>query len=172
MGIRPLRADEVAALVDDLWLPFAAEMGDVDDYDALAEDVDARAEALDYRTEQVDAEGVQTFVAVADGESSSGSETGPDSAEGSLRGYVTVAASESPPVFARGSVAKVKDLYVAPPARGEGVGTALLERAHEWGRDRGCERAALSVHADNDAARSCYESMGYETRYLKLDRPL
>ncbi|WP_148415150.1 GNAT family N-acetyltransferase [Haloferax sp. KTX1] len=172
MQIRPLRADEVEALVDDLWLPFADEMGDVDDYDALAEDVDARAEALDYRAERVDAEGVQTFVAVADGESAAESGPAPDSAEGSLRGYVTVAASESPPVFARGSVAKVKDLYVASPARGEGVGTALLERAHEWGRDRGCERAALSVHADNDAARSCYESMGYETRYLKLDRPL
>ncbi|ELZ90115.1 GNAT family N-acetyltransferase [Haloferax sulfurifontis] len=172
MGIRPLRADEVEALVDDLWLPFAAEMGDIDSYDALAEDVDARAEALDYRSEQVDAEGVQTFVAVADGESATESGAGPDSDEGSLRGYVTVAASESPPVFARGSVAKVKDLYVAPAARGEGVGTELLERAHEWGRDRGCERAALSVHADNDAARSCYESMGYETRYLKLDRQL
>ncbi|WP_424006665.1 GNAT family N-acetyltransferase [Haloferax denitrificans] len=172
MGIRPLRADEVEALVDDLWLPFAAEMGDIDGYDALAEDVDARAEALDYRTEQVETEGVQTFVAVADGESAAESGAGPDSDERSLRGYVTVAASESPPVFARGPVAKVKDLYVAPAARGEGVGTELLERAHEWGRDRGCERAALSVHADNDAARSCYESMGYETRYLKLDRPL
>lgn len=165
MGIRPLQADEVDALVDDLWLPFAAEMGEVDDYDALAEDVDARAEALDYRGEQVDAEGVQTFVAVAD----AGAEA---DAIDDLRGYVTVAASESPPVFARGPVAKVKDLYVAPAARGEGVGTELLERAHEWGRDRGCERAALSVHADNDAARSCYESVGYETRYLKLDRPL
>lgn len=75
-------------------------------------------------------------------------------------------------IHLRGPVAKVKDLYVAPAARGEGVGTELLERAHEWGRDRGCERAALSVHADNDAARSCYESMGYETRYLKLDCPL
>ncbi|ELZ66407.1 GNAT family N-acetyltransferase [Haloferax sp. Atlit-10N] len=165
MQIRPLQADEVDALVDDLWLPFAEEMGDIDDYDALAEDVDVRAEALDYRSEQVEAENTRTFVAVAAAEES-------DSAERSLRGYVTVADADSPPVFARGSVAKVKDLYVAPAARGEGVGTELLERAHEWGRDRGCERAALSVHADNDAARSCYESMGYETRYLKLDRPL
>ncbi|RDZ63703.1 N-acetyltransferase [Haloferax sp. Atlit-12N] len=169
MQIRPLRADEVDALVDDLWLPFAEEMGDIDDYDALAEDADVRAEALDYRTEQVEDEDTRTFVAVAAAE---GSVSGPDLDEGSLSGYVTVADSESPPVFARGSVAKVKDLYVAPAARGEGVGTALLERAHEWGRDRGCERVALSVHADNDAARACYESMGYETRYLKLDRPL
>ncbi|QOS12512.1 N-acetyltransferase [Haloferax sp. Atlit-4N] len=166
MQIRPLRADEVDALVDDLWLPFAEEMGDIDDHDALAEDADVRAEALDYRTEQVEAENTRMFVAVA----AAGAES--DSAERSLRGYVTVADADSPPVFARGSVAKVKELYVAPEARGEGVGTELLERAHEWGRDRGCERAALSVHADNDAARSCYESMGYETRYLKLDRPL
>ncbi|MCO8265631.1 GNAT family N-acetyltransferase [Haloferax sp. AB510] len=169
MQIRPLRADEVDALVDDLWLPFAEEMGDIDDYDALAEDADVRAEALDYRTEQVDAEDTRTFVAVAAAEESA---SGPNPDEGSLAGYVTVVDSESPPVFARGSVAKVKDFYVAPATRGEGVGTALLERAHEWGRDRGCERTALSVHADNDAARSCYESMGYETRYLKLDRPL
>ncbi|WP_416840574.1 GNAT family N-acetyltransferase [Haloferax sp. DFSO52] len=157
MRIRPITRDEITELVDDLWLPFAGEMGDIDEYDALAEDVDVRAEALDYRRTQLDDDETQTFVAVSDDE---------------LVGYTTVAYSESPPVFARDSGAKVKDLYVAPEARGEGLGTSLLERAHEWGRDRGCARISLSVHARNDAARSCYESMGYETRYVKMDRPL
>ncbi|KAB1198343.1 MULTISPECIES: GNAT family N-acetyltransferase [Haloferax] len=157
MHIRPIAESDVTALIDDLWLPFAREMGAIDDYDALAEDVDARTEAIDYRRAQLTDDDVQTFVAVDD--------------EG-LVGYTTVSYSEAPPVFARDAAAKVKDLYVAPKARGAGLGTSLLERAHEWGRERGCTRVSLSVHARNDAARSCYDSMGYETRYVKMDRPL
>lgn len=159
MQIRPITPDDVPSLVDDLWLPFADEMGDIDQYDALSDGVDVRAEAVEYRREQLEDERVQTFVAVD------------DDGQG-LVGYTTVSYSAAPPVFARGPVAKVKDLYVEPGARGDGLGTRLLERAHEWGRERGCERAALSVHARNDAARSCYESMGYETRYVKMGRPL
>lgn len=157
MQIRPAHEEDVTALVDDLWLPFADEMADIDDYDALAEDVDVRTEAIAHRHAQFEDEDVQILVA-DDG--------------GVLVGYTVVTYSASPPVFARGPVAKVNDLYVAPDARGAGVGTALLERAHEWGRERGCERAVLSVHARNDVARSCYESMGYEMRYLKMDRRL
>ncbi|KAB1187661.1 MULTISPECIES: GNAT family N-acetyltransferase [Haloferax] len=159
MQIRPCSDADIASLVDDLWLPFAEEMGGIDQYDALATDVDVRTEAVEYRRAQLADEDTETFVAVDD--------------EGRrLVGYTTVSYAESPPVFARGPVAKVKDLYVAPAARGDGLGTRLLERAHEWGRERGCERVALSVHARNEGARACYESMGYETRYLKMDRSL
>ncbi|AFK20022.1 GNAT family N-acetyltransferase [Haloferax mediterranei ATCC 33500] len=161
MEIRPLHAADVPALVDDLWFPFAEEMGDIDPHDSLADDVDVRSEAIQYRRNQLGDEDVQTFVAVDD-----------ESERQSLAGYTTVSYSEAPSVFARGSVAKVKDLYVAPEARGDGLGTALLERAHEWGRERGCEQATLSVHARNDVAQSCYEELGYETRYVKMDRPL
>ncbi|ELZ96877.1 N-acetyltransferase GCN5 [Haloferax mucosum ATCC BAA-1512] len=164
MEIRPLHADDVPALIDDLWLPFAAEMGDIDQYDALADDVDVRSEAVAYRHSQLDDDDVRTFVAVG--------EDGDEGSDASLLGYTTVSYSEAPSVFARDSVAKVKDLYVTSDARGDGLGTALLERAHDWGRERGCDRAALSVHARNDVARSCYEELGYETRYVKMDRPL
>ncbi|WP_411964309.1 N-acetyltransferase family protein [Haloferax sp. YSMS24] len=157
MRIRPITERDVPVLVDDLWLPFAEEMAEIDEYDALAEDVDVRAHAIDYRREQLTDDDVETFVA-EEGER--------------LVGYTTVSYSDSPPVFARDAMAKVNDLYVAPDARGEGLGTSLLERAHEWGRERGCRRVSLSVHARNDAAQSCYESMGYETRYVKMDRPL
>ncbi|WP_410766660.1 GNAT family N-acetyltransferase [Haloferax sp. DFSO60] len=157
MDIRPIRADEVPVLIDDLWLPFADEMRGIDERDSLAEEVDVRTEAIDYRRAQLDDEDVQTFVAVEDGV---------------LAGYTTVTYSEGPSVFARGPRAKIKDLYVAPENRGAGFGTELLERAHEWGRERDCESAALTVHARNETARQCYEAMDYETRYVKMDRPL
>ncbi|SEL54827.1 GNAT family N-acetyltransferase [Haloferax larsenii] len=157
MDVRPLRPDEVPTFVDDLWLPFATEMGNLDEHDALAGDEYVRVNALAYRQAQLADEDVQTFVAEADG---------------SQTGYTTVSYSESPPVFARGATAKVTELYVEPDARGSGLGTALLERAHEWGERRGCEHAALSVHARNETAQACYEAAGYETRYLKMDRQL
>ena len=116
MDVRPLRPDEVPTFVDDLWLPFATEMGDLDEYDALAGDEYVRVNALAYRQAQLVDENVATFVAEADG---------------SHTGYATVTYTESPPVFDRGATAKVTELYVEPDARGGGVGTTLLERAHE-----------------------------------------
>ncbi|WP_396611768.1 GNAT family N-acetyltransferase [Haloferax sp. S1W] len=157
MDVRPLRADDVPALVDDLWLPFATEMGELDEYDALADDGHVRTNAMAYRQRQFADDDVETFVVEADG---------------SFLGYATVSYTESPPVFDRGATAKVTELYVTPDARGRSLGTTLLDRAHEWGSERDCEYAALSVHARNETAQACYEQAGYETRYLKMDRPL
>jgi ribosomal protein S18 acetylase RimI-like enzyme len=53
------------------------------------------------------------------------------------------------------------DLFVAPDARRQGVGRALLARAHEWTRAGGAQRVELSTAVDNLQAQALYESMGY-----------
>jgi len=61
-----------------------------------------------------------------------------------------------------GSTVHVFAMWVAPEARGRGVGRALLDAAEAWGRDRGAGRGYLAVTAGNEAAERLYGHAGYE----------
>lgn len=56
----------------------------------------------------------------------------------------------------------VRSMYVAPAARGQGVGrrllTAAIEQAWEW---RGVEQLSLAVTASNEPAVKLYENAGF-----------
>jgi ribosomal protein S18 acetylase RimI-like enzyme len=58
-------------------------------------------------------------------------------------------------------VAHVFAMWVAPDARGAGVGRALLDAVAGWARDRGCGRLVLSVTESNAVARAFYEAHGF-----------
>jgi len=62
---------------------------------------------------------------------------------------------------AEGGVAHVYAMWVAPDARGAGVGRALLDAVAGWARDRGCDRLVLSVTESNETARCFYEECGF-----------
>ncbi|QLP98676.1 MAG: GNAT family N-acetyltransferase [Rhodoblastus sp.] len=62
--------------------------------------------------------------------------------------------------FARRSV-DLHHLFVAPAARGRGVGRALVEAAAEWARVRSAVRLTVGTHPDNARARSYYERLGF-----------
>lgn len=155
MNVRPLRAHEIDRLIDELWLPFAREMADLDAYNELAEDV--RADARSYRREKLADESTATFVATVDDV---------------LAGYVRVTADQSPPVFARGPEATIGEVYVAPSHRGASLATALLDRAESWAEDRGCEYATLSVNERNETAQAVYDAREYSVRRYKMDKRL
>lgn len=87
---------------------------------------------------------------------------------GSVSGGVT----DSPELYTRGRNCYVDGLYVVPERRREGIAGRLLEYMHEWGRERGCEYASLSVHVDNEAALSFYEDHGFEPKFHSLRRRL
>jgi GNAT superfamily N-acetyltransferase len=160
--VRPLREDEaeVERLVEEFWLPFAREMAEVDDYNELVDEEVAREHGVSYRHEGLADDDSRVWVAEREQEREA------------WLGYVRASVSGSPPVFARGPTLRVGELYVVPGARGEGVADELLARATDWGEERGCERVGLSVNAENDRARAFYDRKGFETRRLKLDRPL
>lgn len=55
----------------------------------------------------------------------------------------------------------LNDLFVAPEARRQGVGRALMERARQHAMEtRACE-IALSTGVGNSGAQALYESLGY-----------
>ncbi len=55
----------------------------------------------------------------------------------------------------------LNDLFVAPQARAQGVGRALLRRAAADARARGAVRLELSTAVDNSTAQALYEAEGW-----------
>jgi len=56
----------------------------------------------------------------------------------------------------------LNDLFVAPTARGHGVGTLLLKAAAEFGQSQNAARLALSTGIENKAAQRLYEANGWK----------
>ena len=68
----------------------------------------------------------------------------------------------------------LNDLFVAPSARRLGVGRALMEAARRHAIETGAKRLTLETVAENRAAWSLYEDLGYlvhdpSTRFYTLD---
>ena len=79
---------------------------------------------------------------------------------GVLAGIVTFKREESPKMRHRGNVFA---MYVAPEARGGGVGKSLLEELIRRAREAdGLEQIHLAVVTDNSSARKLYTSLGFE----------
>jgi ribosomal protein S18 acetylase RimI-like enzyme len=100
--------------------------------------------------------------------------------DGTPVGTATGAEYEAEP-----GVAHVYAMWVAPDARGAGVGRALLDAITDWARDRDRDRLVLSVTESNEIARRVYEACGFadtgerrglregsETQTLILAKPL
>jgi ribosomal protein S18 acetylase RimI-like enzyme len=63
-------------------------------------------------------------------------------------------------------------MAVAPGARGDGAGSALLAAAEDEARRRLLPYMALMVTEENEAARRLYERAGYRTERRLLCKPL
>jgi GNAT superfamily N-acetyltransferase len=59
-----------------------------------------------------------------------------------------------------GRLAVMNDLFVAPAARGQGVGDALIARCLEYARERGAGKLAWQTAPDNAVAQRLYERVG------------
>jgi GNAT superfamily N-acetyltransferase len=69
------------------------------------------------------------------------------------------------PSFSSGAMARIfilNDLFVAPEARRQGVGSALLQAAAGYGQSAGALRLVLSTEVANATAQSVYEKMGWK----------
>lgn len=69
------------------------------------------------------------------------------------------------PSFSSVSVKRLwilNDLFVSQAARRGGVGRRLLERAREWAVETGARGLTLTTALTNTAARSLYESCGWQ----------
>ena len=78
------------------------------------------------------------------------------------------------PSFSSVSMVRIfilNDLFVAPEARGKGVGRALLAAAADHARNAGAIRLTLSTAFDNVTAQALYEAAGWirEARFISYN---
>ncbi len=57
----------------------------------------------------------------------------------------------------------IDNLVVSERFRQQGVGLALVERVHQWSREKGITEVELGVWEFNIPARILYEKLGYQT---------
>ncbi len=61
--------------------------------------------------------------------------------------------------------------YVAPEARRQGVGRALVRAAEQWARSQGCTEFASDAVLDNDVSAAAHRALGFtETVLLRCFR--
>lgn len=65
--------------------------------------------------------------------------------------------------FRRLEIPEIQDLYVAPEARRQGIGEALIVACEQRARERGCTQMGIAVglHAGFGAAQRIYVRLGY-----------
>jgi len=80
--------------------------------------------------------------------------------EGAGVGFVQLYPSFSSTAMAR--IFVLNDLFVAPEARRNGTGAALLRKAAEYGKQVGALRLSLRTELTNARAQRLYESLGWK----------
>ena len=69
-----------------------------------------------------------------------------------------------------GRVAMLEDMVVSPGARGEKIGSRLLEQATMFAQEAGCKRITLLTDASNRAAQRFYQRSGFEQSSMVVFR--
>ena len=76
-----------------------------------------------------------------------------------------------PNVWYDGPIVLVDELYVAPKARGRGLGSALLVAVESLTRERGGQLIEIAVDGDDADAHRFYERHGYSSMEAGQDQP-
>ncbi len=74
-----------------------------------------------------------------------------------------------PSIWSQALECYLAELYVVPPARGRGLGRALMLAAMEHARERGADHMDLGTGEQDVAARALYESLGFSNREGRRD---
>ena len=93
---------------------------------------------------------------------------------GKLLGFVNVIVRTSSeiPVLVPRCFAVIETLVVDQQHSREGIGSALLEHAHNWAAEMGAETVELTVYEFNRSAREFYRRLGYRTESRRMSRRL
>jgi ribosomal protein S18 acetylase RimI-like enzyme len=150
--IREATPGEGALIAAEFWYPLAEQMEPYSELNELTDDAVEKATAE--FEDLLEADDRYDFFYEEDG---------------APVGYVSVEVGVRP-TRKLGRYADVVDLYVKADYRGEGRGTALLERVESVAEDEDCDVLRVSAEWENDAARRLYERFGYERRQVEYTK--
>lgn len=62
----------------------------------------------------------------------------------------------------------IEAVRITDSRRGLGLGSAMMQWAHEFGRSRGAVIAQLTSHASRTSAHAFYEGLGYDPSHVGM----
>ena len=91
-----------------------------------------------------------------------------------LAGFIHVIVRDTPdiPILVSRRYAVVDSLAVREGMRRDGIGRALMQRAHAWAQERGATSLELNVYAFNRPALAFYRELGYEIVSHRMSKSL
>lgn len=92
--------------------------------------------------------------------------------EGQVVGYVYAGIEPISWKELRDECGYVHDIVVDDSRRGRGVGTALMEAALAWMRERGLPRVVLSTAQPNRGAQHLFERLGFRRTMVEMTKEL
>ncbi len=90
----------------------------------------------------------------------------------SIAGFVTVVIRERPKIFKNTRVGMILDLIVEENKREQGIGSALVNRAEKWIKNKDVSVGVITVAPENSNAVDFWEKRGYNTYLLKKRKDL
>jgi GNAT superfamily N-acetyltransferase len=93
-----------------------------------------------------------------------------EDAQGAPLGFIHLTGETD--YYLQATCGHVADIVVAPVARGQGVGRALLTAAERWARDRGYRLLTLNVFVQNRGPQAVYEALGFSAEVMKYVKRL
>jgi GNAT superfamily N-acetyltransferase len=69
-------------------------------------------------------------------------------------------------------VCYLQDLFTSPPARGEGVGRALIEAVYDTARDKGSSRVYWNTHETNVQAMALYDQVADKSGFVQYRKQI
>ena len=93
---------------------------------------------------------------------------------GTVVGFILLQAKTRPdfPFLVQGKYCYIMDVIVTESCRSKGFGTALMNAAKDWAKERSCVFISLDVLANNSGAIALYEKLGFipkaQEMYCKL----
>jgi GNAT superfamily N-acetyltransferase len=152
--IREATPEDAALIAEEFWYPLAREMEPYAALNELADD--ALATARDGFEELLATDGRYDLLFEE---------------AGTAVGYISGEADDRPTRERRRCLAIV-DLYIKAGYRGEGHGTALVERIERLAEREGCASVTVGTEWANERARSFYEARGYEPKQVEYAKPV
>ena len=74
-----------------------------------------------------------------------------------------------PSTWTAGPYCYLEDLFVAPSARGGGVGRALIAHVVEWARSAACAKVYWLTQSHNATARTLYDRVAEDTGFVHYE---
>ena len=87
-------------------------------------------------------------------------------------GYVYAALEPMSWKELRGSAGFIHDVVVEEESRGSGAGTALIEAAMAWLKERGAPRVVLGTADRNSGAQRLFSRLGFRRTMIEMTREL